>query len=59
MENMNRSKMIRDNRLIGIQQETLADRVMGRKGLTAAQAYMLPYLLQHVSDCHAPGVWVF
>ncbi len=30
---MNRSKMIRDNRLIGIQQETLADRVMGRKGL--------------------------
>ena len=33
MENMNRSKMIRDNRLIGIQQETLADRVMGRSSL--------------------------
>lgn len=64
MENMNRSKMIRDNRLIGIQQETLADRVMGRKGLTAAQAYMLPLYSsalggRHVSDCHAPGVWVF
>ena len=41
MENMNRSKMIRDNRLIGIQQETLADRVMGRKGLTAAAGVYL------------------
>ena len=50
MENMNRSKMIRDNRLIGIQQETLADRVMGRKGLTAAQAYMLHYILQHSEE---------
>lgn len=47
---MNRSKMIRDNRLIGIQQETLADRVMGRKGLTAAQAYMLHYILQHSEE---------
>ena len=64
MENMNRSKMIRDNRLIGIQQETLADRVMGRKGAyRSAGVYAALYSSalggRHVSDCHAPGVWVF
>ena len=55
MENMNRSKMIRDNRLIGIQQETLADRVMG----VYAALYSSALGGRHVSDCHAPGVWVF
>ena len=45
-----RSRMARDNRLIGIQQEKLADRVMGRKGLTAAQAFMLWYILRHAEE---------
>ena len=42
--------MARDNRLIGIQQEKLADRVRGRKGLTAAQAFMLWYILRHAEE---------
>ena len=44
---VDRDAMVRDDRQIGIQMERAANRAMARLGLTAMQAKMLLYILDH------------
>ena len=47
---VDRSMMIQENRQISIQLEQLGNRAMAQKGLTAIQAHMLLYILEHSEE---------
>ena len=44
---VDRNMMIQENRQINIQMEQIANRAMAQRGLTAVQAHMLLYILDH------------
>ena len=47
---VDRNEISRDNRRISIQLQQQADRLMAQKGLTAVQARLLLYILDHSED---------